>query len=210
MTFLSKLTAILFGKKKAQPALTEADLLDPAYIQMVRHNLKTVRDRAGENDFIRASNFLDAVESAVQESGLNNILAGGGWARVGAAHYILDSAVSGKMPFLYRIAPEARPGTRGTMIAPEDCYVPVAMLADHGLYLLDGAHETALASVYATALKTVCPQPLQVLRGDAHISYEDGRGAARFSKDFAARGGGVISVLYLRPQQKTPRPPELS
>lgn len=210
MTFLSKLATMLFGKKKGQPALTEEDLLDPAYIQMVRHGLKTVRDRAGEDDFIQASNFLDAIESAVQESGLNNILAGGGWASVGAAHHILDSAVSGKMPFLYRIGPDARPGTKGTLIAPEDLYVPMAALADHGLYLLDGAHETALASVYVTALKTVCPQPMETLRNDAHVSHEDGRGAARFSKDFAPRGGGVISALYMRPQQKMPKPPELS
>lgn len=204
MGFLSRLTTWLFGKNQ-EPS--DANLADPVYIQMVRHNLQTLRDRHGPDGFARTGDFLDALDQAVNSSALGKITLGGSWARTGAARNIFDAVTSGKTPFFYAIAPDAKPMTKGLLILPENCYVPVTMLAEHALYLLDTVHETMLADIYATALAATAVQAGQALKSDSRLTYEDGRGAGRFVQGIAPHKGNIVSALYLRAPQKPPRPP---
>lgn len=189
----------LFAKKDMPPA--ESGLADLVYTRMLRHNLQTVCDRHGEDDFVRVGDFLDALEKAVNASAPGKFFLGGDSTRTAAAHNIFNTVTGGKVPFLYAIAPDEKPAVKGLPIFPENCYVPVVMLAKRGLALLDVAHETMLADAYATALGTTSVCAGQLLRNDSRIKYEDGRGAERFTQGIVPHQGGIVSALYMRPSK---------
>ncbi len=204
MGFLSQLTQWLFAKKKDKDVVEE-NLADPVYIQMVRRELQVARDRQGGDDYVRVSDFLDALEGAVDDRGFGNILGGGDCVRIGAAHHAFDLVAVAHTPFFYKIAPGEKPSAKGFLILPENCYVQTQLLAGHGLHFLDEVHETALASVYATALRETAGKSTADLRGEPGMVPDDGRGMGRFSRGTAVHNGAVISVLYMTPQKNAPQ-----
>ncbi|MFN3826989.1 MAG: hypothetical protein ACK4NR_05115 [Micavibrio sp.] len=146
MSWLSKVTSAVFSLPEDTPARE----IIPVEAQWARHKLGLHLHDSGKSEFdrfIKASDFLDAVERVGDRHPFGSLVMTGAQARVGARIALMDAVLGHKCPFFFEDKGDDQP------VFVEDMYVPVKHLATHGLWLLDKVKSTLAAGVYGDALE---------------------------------------------------------